>query len=291
MPESREARSVELGLRTLPVTFTAETGWVVAATAGLRPAVEVINALAQGNPSRLVDFESTIAGVRVTPHGTTDLAFSAHGETAVVGRRDVTNALAQLVELRGGQSVNHLLRPDPVFWLPSSLDIADAADLEPRVAELDQLVAQGAEADALSARRSWLLPELERRGIYSFAGDQERADFLREAGCPVLEGYARAAMRLWDYYRSPERARVFSQRPEKLLGSLVSVEWFRRPQVVPDGWPPNKWLTLCEFTFNQHVHHDPVMILFPEGGRTYRLGWQAEAEAKPALVWARADEA
>jgi hypothetical protein len=266
--------SIRLGLRDLPLTADSASGVTARAVAGLDAAVEVINAIALGNPSRITNDAGVIAGVTLTPRND-EIEFTRGEESCTVARQDVLSALEQLMEVRGGLAANWMLRPDPIFWRPSSLDRFDAADLEERVVTLDERIAAGTPEAELRATRQWLMPELERRGLFSQTGIDDRIAILEELACPILAGYARAATQLHEYFASENRAKIFRERPAKILGSRVSIDWFRRQAPIPEGVEPVKWLTLCEFSLMNAQGH-PQLVIIPGPGGLYRLEWQAD---------------
>ncbi|MCE9579511.1 MAG: hypothetical protein K8W52_40695 [Deltaproteobacteria bacterium] len=98
-----------------------------------------------------------------------------------------------------------------------ALDTADADELPEEIAA------------TLSARRQRLLIDLDACGV--FDGLASTREELVRHGLESLVGYHDAATALGRYLASPERAALVPgvPPPRKLLDSMFSLDWFRRP--------------------------------------------------------------
>src|SRR5437870_3807708 len=91
-----------------------------------------------------------------------------------------------------------------------------------------------------AARRRLVIPA----GVLG-AGERER---LAALGLTALVAYADAAVEMERYLASPGYARLVRRpRPERVIDSLVSLDWFRRTSgYVAANLDPFDWLALCE---------------------------------------------
>ena len=146
-------------------------------------------------------------------------------------------------------------------------DLRAMAELAALVDRLDAEASSGAEPytnvelDApLVAKRDRLLIELEVAEVLG-GGARSR---LERLGLPALVAYSDAAVAMDQYLASPGYARLVEQpRPARLLDSLVSLDWFRKPSgYQAAGLAPDDWLALCDLNFRAAER--------PRAGSTYR---------------------
>lgn len=134
----------------------------------------------------------------------------------------------------------------------SGLRRADFVDLESRAVALDALTHKESktpdEAAEESAKRRFLLLDLDAAGVFNEEGADTLRMHLEAWVLPTLLGYQRAAAELLGYLRHPGRKRYIpdDRGPARVLGARVSVDWFRLRQPTPPEFEPVNWLGFCE---------------------------------------------
>ncbi|MBX3156106.1 MAG: hypothetical protein KF773_08910 [Deltaproteobacteria bacterium] len=183
--------------------------------------------------------------------------------------------------------VNPIARPEAIA------KASILRELEAMVAELDALDEQArdggetyedAELEArCAARRQRVLIELEVAGLF----ERSLADAARAAlaGLPALRAYHEAAMELHAYLDSRERAEIVRKpRPDSLLDSDVSLDWFRRPSgQTAEGIAPWTWLALGERAFENPAPFRAGRRFTRLAGQGCTLFYRTEAKAAPSL--------
>jgi len=156
------------------------------------------------------------------------------------------------------------------------------AELEHRASELDRLAARERTVDHAaeeSAKRRFLLLDLQAAGVLD-AAVEIPPEF------PTLGAYQRAAVLITGYLNSEERFRFNPDaEPEPVLGSPVSIDWFRFPQPGPEHLSPAEWLGFCEnMLTHAGVSGGQGEVLARVGNDWWRLGWRCDDGVHPALV-------
>lgn len=159
-------------------------------------------------------------------------------------------------------------------------------ELELRIRELDQLAAMPVTAEnlaAASAKRRFLLRDLEFEGVFDAGPPPALATAL--APFPALYSYFNAAARLRAYYATEIRRRYMNENPPRsLVGTRISLDWFRFPNPTAPNFSEDEWLAYCEFSMS-------VLTLGPGGGEIFlRAGnqlavllWRMEDGVHPAI--------
>jgi len=126
----------------------------------------------------------------------------------------------------------------------------------------------------LVAKRGRLLLELE---VADVLGGSER-ERLAKLGLTRLVAYSDAAVAMGGYLGSPGYARLVKQpRPERLVDSLVSLDWFRVPSdYVPHGVDAHDWLALCELNFRANERPRAGSVFIRLEGTFHRLMFRTE---------------
>jgi hypothetical protein len=102
-------------------------------------------------------------------------------------------------------------------------------------------------AATASAKRQFLLVELEDAGLLSESRFEQLHQQLIQLQLPMLIAYHQAAMELHTYFRSPQRKRYLPDaKPESILHGLISLDWFRLQVPTPEPYHPYEWLGWCE---------------------------------------------
>lgn len=159
-------------------------------------------------------------------------------------------------------------------------------ELELRIRELDNLAAMPVTAEnlaAASAKRRFLLRDLEFEGIFDADPPPARASALPLF--PALNSYFNAAARLRAYFATDIRRRYMNEEPPRsLVGTRISLDWFRFPNSTAPNFSEDEWLAYCEFSMS-------VLTLGPGGGEIFlRAGsqmavllWRMEDGLHPAI--------
>jgi hypothetical protein len=170
--------------------------------------------------------------------------------------------------------------------MPPAHDQARHDDLELRAARLDGLVARAATAqDAVdaAAKRRFLMLDLEAEGLFEGALHPTLSAALADR--PTLRTYRDAAVRLRSYLTSDVRRQFLtSDPPRSLTDSNVSIDWFRFPQPIPDGFVEDEWVAYCEFMMTSlTLHGDGGEILFKVREKLCTVLWRLEDGIHPAI--------
>jgi hypothetical protein len=163
-------------------------------------------------------------------------------------------------------------------------------DLEARPARLDELVAKAVTIEDMAeaaAKRRFLLLDLEAEGLFEVTLSQEIASMLPHL--PFLRGYRDAAVRLRSYLQSPVRTKfIKTEPPRSLTTANVSLDWFRFPQPVPEGFGEDEWLAYCEFTMTSvELGSGGGEIFFKVREKLCTLLWRMEDGIHPAIFKVR----
>ncbi len=166
-------------------------------------------------------------------------------------------------------------------------------ELEERAVTLDALE-QGEQtqevAATLSAKRRFLLLELNQAGLFDASRAQERRSQLERLQLPNLLAYHTVAMELLSYLGSPARKQFFPDSGyESVIGASVSIDWFRLHEPTPEEYQPYDWLAFCESVLRKGDNGvaGSGAILSRIGQKWYRLCWRRDDGVTPALVSAR----
>lgn len=160
-------------------------------------------------------------------------------------------------------------------------------ELEERASQLDTLRENAQTLDehaAVSAKRRFLLLDLEAAGVFDTPPTAEVTGF------PKLEAYARAGVKLRDYFANPFRAEYIPSvpAPQSIVAAPVSLDWFRFPQQTPQGFDDANWLAYCEYTLHSvNLSSGGGELLFKINDGLCNLRWRKEDGIHPAIY--RAD--
>jgi hypothetical protein len=156
------------------------------------------------------------------------------------------------------------------------------AGLERRAAELDSLSARERNAEHAaeeSAKRRFLLLDLVAAGIFDL-------EFELPAEFRTLRAYRQAALRVSEYLAGGERSSFNPDAaPEPVVGSPVSIDWFRFPQPGPGHLSPAEWLAYAEnILTHAGVSGGQGEVLTRLGSQWWTLVWRRDDGIHPALV-------
>lgn len=138
-----------------------------------------------------------------------------------------------------------------------------------------------------SAKRRFLLVELDEVGLLSESRFQELHQRLEQLHLPMLIAYHTAAMQLNAYFRSPERKRYFPDvDTQPILHAPVSLDWFRLHVPAPEAYSPYDWLAFCEsvFRMNDNYTEGEGEVYTQLGNQWYRLRWRKDDGVTPVLL-------
>jgi hypothetical protein len=158
-------------------------------------------------------------------------------------------------------------------------------DLERRAIELDLLLARERTVEHLaeeSTKRRFLLLDLEATGLFDL-------NFSLPANLARLQRYRDAGRRVAEYLRSEERFRF---NPEAVVGpvvgSPVSLDWFRFVSPGPAHLTPIEWLAYAENLLTHGgISGGQGDIFARAGDEWWTLGWRCDDGIHPALVSAK----
>lgn len=102
-------------------------------------------------------------------------------------------------------------------------------------------------AATASAKRQFLLLELDDAGLLSESRFEQLHQLLVQLQLPMLIAYHQAAMELHAYFRSPQRKRYLPDAElESILHGSISLDWFRLQVPTPEPYHPYDWVGWCE---------------------------------------------
>ena len=141
-------------------------------------------------------------------------------------------------------------------------------------------------AATASAKRRFLLLELNEAGLLSELPSQDLRQQLEQLQSPNLLAYYTAAMELNAYLRSQERKKYFfDAKQEPIVGAPVSLDWFRLQVATPEAYSRYDWLAFCESVFRMnHYTGGGGEIYTHLGNQWYRLRWRTDDGVTPALL-------
>lgn len=195
------------------------------------------------------------------------------------------DALDELAAARGAS--RWLFSPEPVGPRPGPGEQDMLQELEQAVVALDELDA-GDDPAAASAKRRFVLDDLDFYGILASHGHEARTFWLERWNLPGVLAYEHAAQAAWRYYLGGARADAFGRPfvPRRLLDGPFSLDWFRRPPAVPPSWTADRLAVNAERTF-QHVFTKPdrpAGTYFYSSGRIHGQFWfRTDFGPKPCL--------
>ena len=208
---------------------------------------------------------------------------------------EILTKLKELQQQTTLAPVPWLFRPDPIFPDPGKGEEEIMRDLEKRAIELDTLEKEAAETDTpsvelaatISAKRRFLLLEVNAAGLFHESHASSKRAWLTTWELLTLLGYFEAALELLAYFCSVERRRYIPDAgPEPVLGSRVSVDWYRIPKDPPEGFRPEQWLGYCESIFMTATNTEGGEgdMFVHEGKLRFQLYWRKDDGITPALV-------
>jgi hypothetical protein len=155
-------------------------------------------------------------------------------------------------------------------------------DLEARAAGLEVVNASGDAVEA-TVKRRFLLLDLEAQGLFEPELSAQITSIL--PSLPFLRGYRDAAVRLRSYLSGAVRSKFMrTEPPRSLTASQVSLDWFRFPQPIPQGFEEQEWLAYCEFSMTGiEPSSGGGEILFKVHGALCTLRWRLEDGIHPAI--------
>jgi hypothetical protein len=181
-------------------------------------------------------------------------------------------------------------QPESDLEIDTQVDEDWLRELEERAVTLATLEqdeqTQGTVATA-SAKRRFLLLELDEVGLLSESRFQELHQRLEQLHLPMLIAYHTAAMELNAYFRSPERKRYFPDvDAQPILHAPVSLDWFRLHVPAPEVYSPYDWLAFCEsvFRMNDNYTRGEGEVYTQLGNQWYRLRWRKDDGVTPVLL-------
>jgi hypothetical protein len=161
------------------------------------------------------------------------------------------------------------------------------AELELRIAELDALAEESAEA---SASRRVLLILLEQYGFFDPGLQPAMRRALWQSGFERVAEVRAAAQALTEYLVSPQRSARFARSgpPPPAAHAGVSIDWFRRPGARPRLFADALvWTAWCEAwlassAVSQRAGRGEVWARVND--ERWVIHWRAEDGITPALV-------
>jgi hypothetical protein len=145
-------------------------------------------------------------------------------------------------------------------------------------------------AATISAKRRFLLLELNEAGLFDASKAPDRCSQLERLQLPNLLAYHTAAMELLSYLASPARKRLFPDSgSDSVIGASVSIDWFRLHEPTPEEYQPYDWLAFCESILRKGDNGvaGSGEIFSRIGQKWYGLYWRRDDGVTPALVSAR----
>lgn len=205
-------------------------------------------------------------------------------ESMRVSAAALLDILARLESLRAGWRAEHLVADRP----PARAKAGGLVGLERRARELEELRAGERTVECAaeeSVKRRFLLLDMEAAGL--LGPDAEVAARLKTF--PLLLEYHLAAVEAALYLASDDRQRYLPDaRSQPVLGSPVSLDWFRLPGEMPAGFRPFEWLAFCEYVLSHSdLSGGEGELLTRLGADWWRLRWRRDDGIHPAVVDAR----
>ncbi|HLP88282.1 MAG TPA: hypothetical protein VK184_06785 [Nostocaceae cyanobacterium] len=163
-------------------------------------------------------------------------------------------------------------------------------DLEERAVLLDTLEKgeQNLEVAAtISAKRRFLLIEMNEAGLFDPALADEMREKIEQLQLPVLLNYHIAAMKLINYLESNERKYRFpNSASPTVLDASVSIDWFRLYESNPEKYQPYEWLAFCESILcrSNNGVAGTGKILSRIANEWYKVFWRRDNGVIPAIV-------
>jgi hypothetical protein len=167
--------------------------------------------------------------------------------------------------------------------LESQARLVDELDADPKTHETIEPAA------TLSAKRCFLLVELQAHGLLDDHDAEKKLASLEKWKLPRLAGWLRAAIEHLAYQRSPERAEFAPGQPLRpLMFSPISLDWFRRPLPIPPKVVVDRlrWTAWCEREAIEHFERGNLGAgwwIWHSGSVTHQFYWRYDNGETPAL--------
>lgn len=142
-------------------------------------------------------------------------------------------------------------------------------------------------AATASAKRRFLLVELEDAGLLNESHFVHLHQRLEQLQLPMLIAYHQAAMELHAYFRSPQRKQYLPEAvPESIFGGPISLDWFRLQVPTPEQYHPYDWLGWCESIFRERKNLGSGFghIYIHQGTLRCWLCWRKDDGVTPVLL-------
>ncbi|HAJ63564.1 MAG TPA: hypothetical protein DCP31_33620 [Cyanobacteria bacterium UBA8543] len=142
-------------------------------------------------------------------------------------------------------------------------------------------------AATASAKRRFLLIELDDAGLLNESRFEELHQLLVQLQLPMLIAYHQAAMELHAYFRSPQRKRYLPDaEPESILHGSISLDWFRLQVPTPEPYHPYDWLGWCESIFveKNNLTGGAGDVYIHQGKLRCWLHWRKDDGVTPMLL-------
>jgi hypothetical protein len=163
-------------------------------------------------------------------------------------------------------------------------------DLEERAGFLDTLEKGGKNVEiaaTISAKRRFLLIEMNEAGLFDPALADEMREKIEQLQLPVLLTYHIAVMKLITYLESNERKYRFpNSASPTVLDASVSIDWFRLYESTPEKYQPYEWLAFCESILcrSNNGVAGTGEILSRIANEWYKVFWRRDNGVIPAIV-------
>jgi hypothetical protein len=173
---------------------------------------------------------------------------------------------------------------ESLAYVEESARIVDELDADPKTHEILESAA------TLSAKRRFLLVELQAHGLLDDHDVEKKLALLKEWKLPVAASWLRAAVEHLAYQRSPERAEFAPGHPLRpLMFSPISLDWFRKPQPIPPKVVVDRlrWTAWCEKETVEHFEHFGTggegWWIWHSGRVTHQFYWRYDNGQTPTL--------
>jgi hypothetical protein len=212
----------------------------------------------------------------------------------LIPRKILQEVIDELIKLREQPlpPSTWLFRPEPYQTTPTNFEMTHIKELEEKanyLDKLDEVDVSIEEMATVSAKRKFLLIELEAAGLLSETGWREKRSWLSVWQLRNLISYFDAALDILAYFRSDERKKLFTDAaiPGSILGGPVCIDWFRcKLGYTPPGYNAYAWLAECECLLSESSNKKGGTgeIRIRENGRWYQMLWRKDDGITPAVL-------